>query len=254
MTAGRRGNRPRWSPPGERGEAEIAEILAFREARARDHLDRLAREGPARHCPICGHRGRFAPVREKPGSWCPQCDSRPRHRLLKLWMEREMVLPVRAQVVHFSAEPWVGEVLAIYDADYRTADVSDAGVDLRLDIEAIDLPDGALDMVIANHVLEHVDDLAALRELFRVLRPEGLAVLTAPVVEGWDETDEDPSLGPEERALRYGDPDHRRFYGRDIRERIRAAGFALSEFPAVEPDVSRHALQRGERVFIGRKP
>ena len=109
-------------------------------------------------------------------------------------------------------------------------------------------------MVIANHVLEHVNDRAALAELCRVLRPGGLAVLTAPVVEGWDRTDEDPALDTEARAIRYGDPDHRRLYGRDIRERIRAAGFALSEFAAVEPDVSTHALHRGERLFLAERP
>ncbi|GMG83323.1 hypothetical protein LNKW23_25360 [Paralimibaculum aggregatum] len=245
--------RPVWSAPGSRGAAEIAEILAFREARARAHLERLAAEGPVRRCPVCGHEGRFAPVRQKPGIWCPQCDSRPRHRLLKLWIDREMRLPAGAEVLHFAAEPWVRAEMEARGARYRTADITDA-FDLRLDLEAIALPDASLDMVIANHVLEHVDDARALAELFRVLRPGGLAVLTVPLVEGWEQTYEVPGLDAETRALRYGDADHRRFYGRDLRDRVRAAGFRLGEFAAVEPDVSAHALHRGERIFLAARP
>ena len=78
---------------------------------------------------------------------------------------------------------------------------------------------------------------------------------TVPMIEGWDETHEDPALVTEaERRLHYGDPSHLRFYGRDVRGRIRAAGFDLAEYVAVEPDVSTHALHRGERIFVGRKP
>ena len=106
----------------------------------------------------------------------------------------------------------------------------------------------------ANHVLEHVDDTKALAEMQRVLRPGGQAVITVPIIEGWDETYENPALTTDaERQLHYGDPTHRRFYGRDIRDRITAAGFRLSMYSAEEPDVSRHALHRGERVFIGQK-
>jgi SAM-dependent methyltransferase len=100
-----------------------------------------------------------------------------------------------------------------------------------------------------------VDDQAALAEMFRVLRPGGQAVITVPMIEGWDVTHEDPALiGETELRLHYGDPTHLRFYGRDLRDRIRAAGFGLNEFVAVEPDVSTRALHRGERIFVGSKP
>jgi hypothetical protein len=41
-----------------------------------------------------------------------------------------------------------------------------------------------------------------------------------------------------------------RFYGRDIVERIEGAGFNVARFVAVEPEVSRHGLMRGETIFI----
>jgi SAM-dependent methyltransferase len=245
---------PAWSAPGERGAEEIAEILAFRGARARTHFDRLAAGITPRRCPVCGYEGMFAPVRHKPEIWCPQCDSRPRHRLIKLWMDRAMRLPPGAQVLHFAAEPWMRAEMEGRGAAYETADLNDR-FDRQLDIELMDeVPDGSLDMLIANHVLEHVNDRAALRAIFRVLKRGAVALLTVPLVEGWDETLEGEGLSERERTLQLGDPDHRRFYGRDFRDRVREAGFELSEFPAVEPDVSRHALHRGERLFLARRP
>jgi len=196
----------------------------------------------------------FSPVKNKPETWCPCCDSRPRHRLLKLWMDRAMVLAPGAKVLHFAAELWVRGWFEERGATYVTADINDL-FDLQVDITAMDLPDVSYDLVMAHHVLEHVDDRAALAEMYRVLAPGGQAVLTVPMIEGWDESYEDPALETEaERRLGYGDAAHLRFYGRDIRDRIRAAGFALEEYPAVEPDVARHALQRGERIFVGLKP
>ena len=157
-------------------------------------------------------------------------------------------------VWHFAAEPWVRGWFEERGADYVTADLNDL-FELQLDITAMDLADASFDMVMANHVLEHVDDKAALAEMFRILRPGGQAVITVPMIEGWDVTHEDPALVTEaERRRHYGDPTHLRFYGRDVRERIRGPGFGLSEYVAVEPDVSTHALHRGERIFVGRKP
>lgn len=242
----------RWSPAGTRDPAELARILDHRAQRAIDHVTRLAHQGTPRLCPICGYEGRFAPVRHKPEIWCPQCDSRPRHRLLKLWMDRAAAIPEGADVLHFAAEPWVRDWFDDRGATYTTADLNDT-FDIQLDITAMDLADASFDVVMANHVLEHVDDAKALAEIHRILRPGGQAVITVPVVEGWDTSYEEPDLTEAERHLRYGDPTHMRFYGRDIRDRITSARFRLEMYTAVEPDVSRHALHRGERVFIGHK-
>lgn len=237
-----------------RSAEEIEAVLAFRVERALRHFRAAAESGPAMECPICGYLGRFAPVRHKPNVWCPSCDSRPRHRLLKLWLDRECAIPASARVLHFAAEPWLRTAIGPV-AEYVTADLHDR-YDISLDIGAMDLPDGRFDVIIANHVLEHVpDDVAALTEIARVLSPGGLAILTVPLVEGWSETLEAPAhWGPEERMRYCTDPDHRRFYGRDFRERLRVAGLDASEFTALEPDVARHGLHRGEKIFLGRKP
>lgn len=233
---------------------ETSRILDYRARRAIDHVTALAWGRTPRECPICGYRGMFSPVKHKPEIWCPGCDSRPRHRLLKLWMGREMRIAPGARVIHFAAEPWVRDEMAARGADYRTADINDR-FELRLDITAIDLPSDSVDMIIANHVLEHVDDRAAFAELHRVLAPGGQAVITVPMIEGFDRTYENPAHDtPEARRLHYGDAEHLRWYGRDLRDRFAAPGLRVAEFTALEPDAARYALHRGEKVFIGLKP
>lgn len=235
-----------------RDEAGIAEKLDLRARLAVERFTQLATGGPERECPVCGYVGRFSPVRTKVGIWCPSCDSRPRHRLLKLWLLREGLDPA-ARVLHFAAEPFLAECIEPSVAEYRTADIR-PGDDLTLDIEAMDLADGRFDVVIANHVLEHVDDRAALAEIRRVLSPGGLAILSVPLVEGWAETLENPDWTSEaDRLAYYTDRLHLRMYGRDFRDRLRAAGFEPSDFTATEPDVLRHGLNRGETIFLARK-
>src|SRR5690606_20986665 len=169
-------------------------------------------------------------------------------------MDGEMRLAPGARVLHFAAEPWVRAGMEARGALYQTADLNDR-FELQLDITAIALPDASIDMVIANHVLEHVDDRAALAELFRILARGGQAVLTVRLIEGFDRTYEDPAhVTAEARRLYYGDADHLRWYGRGFRERLAAPGFRVAEFTALEPDASRYALHRGEKVFIGLKP
>ncbi|MEM7743811.1 MAG: methyltransferase domain-containing protein [Pseudomonadota bacterium] len=237
-----------------RSPDEIVEKMEIRAKRAIEHITRLAYGGTDRECPICGYVGPFSPVKHKPEIWCPGCDSRPRHRLLKLWMDREMVLGPGARVVHFAAEAWVRAEFEALGVTYRTADINDL-FDLQLDITAMDLPDASVDLLMANHVLEHVDDTAAFAEIYRVLSPGGQAVLTVPLIEGFDETYENPAHDTAEaRRLHYGDADHRRWYGRDFPERFSAPGFHVAAFPALEPEAARYGLQRGEKVFIGRKP
>jgi predicted SAM-dependent methyltransferase len=108
--------------------------------------------------------------------------------------------------------------------------------------------------VLCSHVLEHVDDAKALKEIHRVLRPGGIALIMLPLIEGWERTYENPQImRPGERALHFGQGDHLRAYGRDVRERIRSAGFALNEFTAEGSDVAKHGLLAGEKLFIARR-
>lgn len=210
-----------------------------------------------RQCPICGFEGRFLPESWPPvmDAICPGCGSSPRHRLFQLLQDRQGVITSACEVLHFAPERSVARtVRKAAPARYTTADLYRGTVDLKLDIEKIDLPDASFDRVICSHVLEHVDDRKAIAELHRILRPGGILLAMVPLVEGWDHTYEDPAVtSKRDRWHRYGGWTHVRYYGRDFRERLGEAGFSVGEFTAVEPDVDRHGLIRGEKVFLARK-
>lgn len=239
---------------GWRSAEEVRRILDHRKRRALSYFEEVVGGVADRECPICGYRGQFSAVRHKVDIWCPSCDSRPRHRLMKLWLDTEDPIRPGWRILHFAAEPCLHAAMTAKDVDYVTADI-DGDYDLTLDLEAMDQPDESCDMMVANHVLEHVDDEKALREIARVLRPGGVAAITVPMIEGWETSFENPGLdSAEQRRLVMSDPDHQRWYGRDIQKRIEATGLEFDKFTAVEPNVTRYGLGRAEKVFLGRKP
>jgi SAM-dependent methyltransferase len=210
-----------------------------------------------RLCSVCGFRGRFQsggkPARID--ARCPKCGSAERYRLLALWLDREGAFLRSADTLHFAPEAGLAKLLKTRVGRYRSADILPGRADLVLDIEAIAAGNASFDCIVCSHVLEHVDDKKALSEIHRVLKPGGLALIMAPIIEGWAVTYENPAVKtPQERARHYGQSDHVRYYGADIRTRIRAAGFTLEEFTAEGEDVLTYALQRGEKLFIARRP
>jgi SAM-dependent methyltransferase len=209
-----------------------------------------------RECPCCGWRGRFLNF-GTPGRFdvvCPRCRSHPRQRLLKLVHEHEGLIPPNAEVLHFAPEGAVSRMIGETAPNrYVTADLKD-GLDLKLDIEKIDLPDESFDVVICSHVLEHVDDRAALSELYRILKPSGRLILMIPIIEGSAKTYENPAITSwHDRKLHFGGGTHVRYYGRDFRDRVRTPGFHLHEYCADDYEPIRFGLVRGERVFVATK-
>ncbi len=211
-----------------------------------------------RHCPICGYYGSFVPFGSPPrlDARCGSCGSLERHRQFVLYGSSADVLGPDHRVLHFAPEPALTAFVRARVGTYETADLNPKmNVTHHVNIEDTGLPDASYDRIICNHVLEHVDDAKALSGFFRMLKPGGFAILSTPLIEGWAETYENPDVdGGPDRRLHFGQFDHVRYFGADLRDRIRAAGFTLDEITAVEPDVLTYGLLRGEKLFIARKP
>ncbi|WP_235534024.1 class I SAM-dependent methyltransferase [Sphingopyxis sp. Root154] len=208
-------------------------------------------------CPACDYDGRFSPfgMPVRTGVMCPKCWSLERQRLLALAMKRGEIEIAGRDIIHFAGEYSVTHlILSKQPSSYKISEYEGDHGDVRLDIEHIDLPDNSLDLVIANHILEHIDDRTALAEIYRVLRPGGEIICMFPIIEGWSETYENSSItDPVGRDMHFGQWDHVRYYGSDVRDRIREAGFTLREITAGPEDFLRYRLSRGEKIFIGRK-
>jgi SAM-dependent methyltransferase len=210
-------------------------------------------------CTVCGYHGKFRPfgVPNRSGVRCPSCFSLERHRLFALAVKRGVISLAGKEVLNFAADVTIQRLFSL-GAPKRyvtSAYPADPNADLSLDIEKIDLPDESFDTVICSHVLEHVDDRKALAELFRILRDGGRLLFMIPIIEGWETSYENPEItGDREREIHFGQNDHIRYYGGDIRERVRAAGFELSEYTANGKECIDYGLQRGEKIFIADKP
>lgn len=211
-----------------------------------------------RTCPICGYRGTFVSVGH-PGRWdarCLNCGSRERHRLLHLWItEGGGDKLAGKRILHFAPEK---AFMARMRGNplYETADLMQAGVTHRVDITRTGLPDAGYDVVMANHVLEHIpDDRGAMRELFRLLKPGGLALLTVPINATRRETYENPSVaGDAARWAHFSAHDHLRYYGLDFSDRLTEAGFQVETFRVSPAEEVRYGLLRDEWITIARKP
>ena len=210
-----------------------------------------------RECMLCGHHGKFLGYGYPYvcDILCPKCGTLERHRLLALACQEHDFFRGR-DVLHFAPEVSIRKLVQQHKPrSYTTADLFARGVDRKENIEALKIEDGAFDVIVCLHVLEHVNDGKAVRELFRVLRPGGTLIAMFPIVEGWNETYENSArTTPEDRLLHFGQHDHARFFGRDARNRLAAPGFDVEEYTAVEPNVSRYGLSRGEKVFICTRP
>ena len=210
-----------------------------------------------KNCPICGFHGRFIgfgdPVRT--GAACPKCWSLERHRLFALAARDGQILFSEKDVLNFTDDVSLRHV-AKAARTYHTSNYPVAnGADFAFDIQAIDLPNASYDAVICSHILEHVDDRRALSELYRILRPGGKLLFMIPIIEGWSTTYENPTiLSERERHIHFGQFDHVRYYGADVRDRVSDAGFDLSEYTGSPHDCISYGLLRGEKIFIATKP
>jgi SAM-dependent methyltransferase len=210
-----------------------------------------------RTCTICGYTGRFRAFGLPPtfDVQCPACDSLDRHRLFVLVDHKHNLLNGVRSLLHFAPEPILQVRFQKSVAEYLTADLLRGDVDHRCNIEDTGLPDARFDAVFASHILEHVDDRKALSELHRILTPAGKLIAMVPIIEGWDDTYEDPTItAPEARALHFGQADHIRYYGRDFTARLSDAGFEVRALSATPQECIAHGLRRGHKVFVATKP
>lgn len=214
-------------------------------------------------CPCCG--GRFRKfhsfgANSRPNIQCPRCLSLDRHRLQWLYFKDKTNLftdPLR--LLHVAPESVLRQAfMTMPNIDYLSVDLSSPLAMVKMDITNMEIEDNYFDVIICNHVLEHIpDDLKAMRELFRVLKPGGWAILQVPITQ--EKTFEDPKVTtPAERLKVFGQEDHVRAYGLDYRERLEKAGFNVKVGSYVrelsEDVVERYRLPRDEDIHFCSKP
>lgn len=164
---------------------------------------------------------------------CPYCGSLDRDRLIALYLLKEQFFEKNdVSVLHIAPSVALDRWISGLASQYHTLDLFMENVTYRCDIQDMkEINDSSYDLWICSHVLEHVkDDICALKELRRVLKPNGVGILLVPIDLSNKETDEEWGLSTEENWRRFGQDDHSRLYSKkDFLKRIEESGFTVFE-------------------------
>ncbi len=266
-----------------RGLRQIARTLRVRQTVWGLRWKALNKIYKRHHCYICNNRfRRFYPLRPNikqilsfirqmniVGSdvinyGCPFCRSNDRERHLFLYFDRLKLWQTLedASVLHCAPEENLsGRIKACKPRNYLMVDLYPKNSEIqRVDIMDMPFSSESFDFVICNHVLEHVaDDRQALAEIYRVMKPGGRAVIQTPFSTTLLRTFEDPGITTEQLRLKvYGQEDHVRLYGKDLPEKLQAAGLRLRlcAHPEVATDSEayRYGMNPNEDLILVEKP
>ncbi len=186
----------------------------------------------------------------------PSTLSLERHRLLWLYLQQETNFFTESlKVLHFAPEQaFHKRFKKLKNITYTTTDLNSPLAQVKADICNLPFDDNSYDVILCNHVLEHIpDDTKAMQELYRVLKPEGWGIFQIPQDLNRDMTFEDDSItDKKERARIFGQYDHVRIYGRDYFEKLRSIGFKVEEVDYTsklsQEEVEKFRLAKGEII------
>lgn len=218
------------------------------------------------YCPIenKGYR-KFLPygrINPRENALCPGSLSLERHRLLWLYFHQKTnFFTSKLKMLHVAPEVCFMKPFEKQHGDgYITGDIESPLAKVQLDVHEIPFNDNEFDVAMCNHVMEHVDDdIKAMKEFHRVLKPGGWAIFQVPFFPPIpDVTYEDFSItDPRECEKVFGQDDHVRLYGKDYADRLRQAGFKVTEDDFIhqlsEEEVKKYALPKDEIIFFCEK-
>lgn len=167
--------------------------------------------------------------KQRPNALSPGTLSLERHRQMWLYLQNETdFFTKNYKVLHIAPEQeFLRKFKQMKNLDYTSADLFSPIVDVKADILELPFEHESFDVVICNHVLEHIeDDRKAMSELYRVMKRGGWGIFQIPMKNSLEKTYEDFSIkDPKERQKHFGQYDHVRWYGMDYFDRLRSVGF-----------------------------
>ena len=231
-------------------------------------------QGNKVNCPICNSSfevfGEYG-LTKRTNAKCHNCGSLERHRLIYLYLTETMnifdknIKPIR--LLHFAPEKISYERFDLNQSiSYTPCDLFPELYNYggkskikKVDITNIPFEDQSFDIILCNHVLEHIpDDNLAMSELYRVLSEGGNGIFQVPIDYSRKETYEDWSItSPEEREKAFGQNDHVRWYGQDYKNRLEKVGFTVNEIDIkskfTSDEIFKFGLMESEKIYHCKK-
>lgn len=191
----------------------------------------------------------------------PSTLSLERHRLLWLYLKNETdFFSKPLKLLHFAPEQaFYNRFKKLENLEYTTTDLNSPLADVKADICNLPFQDNSFDVILCNHVLEHIpDDTKAMQELYRIMKPGGWGIFQIPQDLTREQTFEDDSITDrKERARIFGQYDHVRIYGRDYFDKLRNIGFEVEEVDYTKSlpkqEVEKYRLAKDEIIPLVRK-
>tara|TARA_B100000003_G_scaffold201266_1_gene209131 strand:- start:214 stop:975 length:762 start_codon:yes stop_codon:yes gene_type:complete len=244
----------------------------------KDKINVIKYRGSNYECPICSFGVKqFLPfgrdlevIKEKEiigagrrNSRCPKCSSIDRERLIYLYLNeifKNIDNISDLKLLHIAPEKrLMGYLSGINIKEYVCGDLFAEGYNYpslvqRIDVTNIPFEKNYFDIIICNHVLEHVEeDTKAMKEIFRVLGKNGKAILQVPISFKIEKTFEDFKVtSPKEREITFGQHDHVRIYGKDYVNRLESCGFSV-EISKFSADHEYYGTDTLEPIFVAMK-
>lgn len=199
--------------------------------------------------------------KQRPNALSPGTLSLERHRQMWLYLQNETnFFTHKLKVLHIAPEQeFLRKFKKMKNLEYTSADLFSPIVDVKADIVDLPFEDNSFDVIICNHVLEHiVDDRKAMSELYRVMKSGGWGIVQVPMKNSLEKTYEDFTItDPKERQKHFGQYDHVRWYGMDYFDRLKSVGFdADINFYSQkfsEAEIKRFGLNKNEILPVVRK-
>ncbi len=185
--------------------------------------------GGSVHCSVCENS--FSKFQTLPEDLlCPKCGSLGRQRQLWQILEKNNLIQNKS-VLHLSpARSLRRKLETIEGIEYHTSDYNgDWKTDFKYDITNILAPPNRYDTIICYHILEHIrEDIKAMRELYRMVRPGGVVLVQTPFKDGNIYENEEKTHTPADRLAHFEQEDHLRIYSVEgLAERLRTSGFTV---------------------------
>ena len=196
--------------------------------------------------------------KQRPNILSPSTLSLERHRLLWLYLKNETTFfKANKKILHFAPEQcFLKRFKKLNNLDYTTTDLISPIADVKADICNLPFEDNSYDVILCNHVLEHIpDDAKAMQELYRVMKPGGYGIFQIPQDLNRKITFEDDTITDKtERAKIFGQYDHVRVYGLDYFDKLCSVGFKVEEVDYTaqlsSDEINKFRLAKGEIIPV----
>jgi len=218
-------------------------------------------------CSVCGNTfSKFlsygSDVAHRKNVLCPHDLTLERHRLMWLFLQSKtnFFSSDKLDLLHIAPEQCFLPLFKKQkNLNYLTGDLESPIADIHFDLHEIPLEGNRFDVVFCNHVMEHVKDpIRCMSELYRVMKPNGWAIMQVPQDHERELTYEDPNItSPEEREKHFWQKDHLRLFGKDYPNWLEKAGFQVEDYPVTDlfndDEITQYRLQKSEILYLAKK-